>query len=228
MVIAIDGPAGAGKSTVARGVAQQTGLHLHGQRRDVPLRGAAGTRLARSDALAAGAGARIELGGGSAAGDRAEGGAAGRPRRDRGDPHAGGLGEGFAGRLRPGCARGAGRVAAGAVVQRRLGGRGSGHRHGGRSRCRAEGLPHRRSRRAGAPARRGARPRSGGGAGRTSPTRPARLRARAQPAAGGCRCGDARHHRARCRRRGRAHRSAGFPHTASAHQSRSGTALPRP
>ena len=46
MVIAIDGPAGAGKSTVARAVAERAGLHLPRLRRDVPLRRA---RVARRD-----------------------------------------------------------------------------------------------------------------------------------------------------------------------------------
>ena len=40
MVIAIDGPAGAGKSSVARAVAGRARLHLPRHRRDVPLRGA--------------------------------------------------------------------------------------------------------------------------------------------------------------------------------------------
>ena len=46
MVIAIDGPAGAGKSTVARGVAERARLHLSRFRRDVPR----GRRSRRSGA----------------------------------------------------------------------------------------------------------------------------------------------------------------------------------
>ena len=38
MVIAIDGPAGAGKSTVARAVAERARLHVPRHGRDVPLR----------------------------------------------------------------------------------------------------------------------------------------------------------------------------------------------
>ena len=40
LLVAIDGPAGAGKSTVARALARRARLHLSGQRRDVSLRGA--------------------------------------------------------------------------------------------------------------------------------------------------------------------------------------------
>ena len=65
MVVAIDGPAGAGKSTVARAARRQARLQLPGQRRDVPLRRAAGARASPdADALArlAQGGADIELG----------------------------------------------------------------------------------------------------------------------------------------------------------------------
>ena len=47
MLVAIDGPAGAGKSTVARAVAQRARLHLPGLRGDVPRRGARRRRAIR-------------------------------------------------------------------------------------------------------------------------------------------------------------------------------------
>ena len=47
MVIAIDGPAGAGKSTVARARRRRARLHLPRLRGDVPLRGAGGDRARR-------------------------------------------------------------------------------------------------------------------------------------------------------------------------------------
>ena len=63
LLVAIDGPAGAGKSTVARAVARELGLHLPRQRRDVSLRGAAAAGRARARAGAARArGARSSCG----------------------------------------------------------------------------------------------------------------------------------------------------------------------
>ena len=74
-------------------------------------------------------------------------GAAGRPRRERADPLAGGIRGGLPRGRRPGCARRSRVRPARADRTRRLGGRGPGHRHGRRARRRAEGVPHRRSRR---------------------------------------------------------------------------------
>ena len=106
MVIAIDGPAGAGKSTRRQGGRGSARLHLPRHRRDVPL------RRAREPAT------RGDPGGARAADTDL----AGRPRaarrrgRHRRDPHARGLRARLAGRGRPGGAPRDGRASSGGCM----------------------------------------------------------------------------------------------------------------
>ena len=142
MLIAIDGPAGAGKSTVARAVADALGftyLDTGAMYRCVALADAARRPTTRLRCA-------IELDG-----DRV---AARRRGRHRRDPHARGQRAGLAGRRPTRGARGARRAAARADRRRRLRRRGPRHRHRRRARRRAQGLPHRLARGARAPPRR--------------------------------------------------------------------------
>ena len=202
MVIAIDGPAGAGKSTVARAVAARARLHLPRLRGDVPLRGAG--RASRPESTPT------------------------TPRRSA--PLAAGLEIGFDGR--PGAARrrdvsaairepevtaAASRVSVHPRVReamvarqraadrrRPLRRRGPRHRHRGQPRGAAEGLPHRLRRGAGA-APGGRRPaRTSRRCSPPSADRDARdTRARARRPARRRGRGRARHHRRSSARRGR-------------------------
>ena len=144
-VVAIDGPAGAGKSTVARAVAEALGftyLDSGAMYRSVALaaaeRGVPPAQLADS--------IRIELAGNTIRARRPR--AARRRDVTSSDPRPGGLGGGVAGGGRSGRPQGDGRRAAPAARARRLGRRGARHRHGRRARRRAEGVPHRRPARA--------------------------------------------------------------------------------
>ena len=95
MVIAIDGPAGAGKSTVARAVARELGFTYLDTG---AMYRAVGTRRAREDATPGRGRAADRDRGRRPRADR-------RPRRHRRDPHARGLGGRIAGRRRPRRAR---------------------------------------------------------------------------------------------------------------------------
>ena len=90
MLVAIDGPAGAGKSTVARAVAARARLHLPRLRGDVPLRGAGRLRVTARSPEIAFDGDRVLLDG--------------EDVTER-DPHARDQRAGVRGRHRPGGAR---------------------------------------------------------------------------------------------------------------------------
>ena len=148
--IAIDGPAGAGKSTVRASVARELGLHLPRHRRHVP-RGGAGSRC-RNRGRPRPAGREMASRWTTAPpadepgvlldGRRRER-RASAPRRSPTRPPA----------WRPtGRQRRHGGQAAAPAEQRRLGRRGPRHRHGRRPRRRAEGVPDRRRARARPPA----------------------------------------------------------------------------
>ena len=145
MLVAIDGPAGAGKSTVARAAARRARLHLPRLGRDVPLR-----RAGLADATRRRSTSRSTATACCSTG-RTSRDAIRTPEISREASRRG---------RRPGRARGAGRAPAGAHRLGRLGRRGPRHRHGGRSGRRAEGVAGRRPRRARAPARAARRARS--------------------------------------------------------------------
>ncbi len=131
MVVAIDGPAGAGKSSVAKAVAAHARLHLPRHRGDVPRVGLAAREQDRPPADVA---REIAI-------ERRRPGDDRRARRDRGDPHPAGRGGRLEGRRRP---RGPGRARrppAGARGRGRLGGRGPRHLHRRRARRRGQDLP---------------------------------------------------------------------------------------
>ena len=172
MVIAIDGPAGAGKSTVARGVADGARLHLPRLRGDVSLRGAGRDRARgrtsttprRSAQLARSL--EIDLDGDRVVLDGRDVSNAIREARvteasSRVSVHPP-VREAMVARQRR-------LIAAGALCRR-----GPRHRHRGQPRLAAEGLPHRLAPRSG---RGAARPRAGrtrrraGGAARARPAR---------------------------------------------------------
>ncbi len=130
MLVAIDGPAGAGKSTVARAAADALGftyLDTGAMYRCVAL-----ARL--RDPQADPAALDIRVG--------ATGAARRRGRHGR-DPRSAGQRGRIADRRRPAGASGDARHPARTARQWRLGRRGSRHRHGRRPRRRAEDLPHR-------------------------------------------------------------------------------------
>ena len=147
MIVAIDGPAGSGKSTVAREVARRLGftyLDSGAMYRAVTL-GAlddgadlddgAGARRARRPARHRAAPPRRR----QRAGDRR------RPRRERRDPRAPRHRRQLDGRRPSGGASRAARQAACADGGRQLRGGGARHRHGRGSRRAGEGVPDRRS-----------------------------------------------------------------------------------
>ena len=145
MVIAIDGPAGAGKSTVARAVAERLGftyLDTGAMYRAVAL--AAARRDDEAAAIAAGRRHPSRR-------PRA----ARRPRRHRRDPHAArSAGPPRASPPTRRCARRSCAKQQAILARRRLGRRGPRHRHGRRAGRRGEGVPHRLARGARAPPRR--------------------------------------------------------------------------
>ena len=165
MVIAIDGPAGAGKSTVARAVARAARLHVPRHGGDVPRRrprrgGASDEPPARSP---------------SAIDDRASATACCSTAATSPTRSARPRSREAASRVAadPGVRAALVRQAAGDHRRRRLGRRGPRHRHRRRARRRRQGLPHRRrprSARAAAPRRRGGDPEHGPGASRTRAT----------------------------------------------------------
>ena len=200
MVIAIDGPAGAGKSTVARGVAGGARLHLPRLRGDVPQRRACGasrrastsTTPRRSPSSPSDSTSRLVGSGVLLAGEDVS--AAIRT------PEVTAAASVVS--VHPGVREAMVAAPAGDDRGRRLRRRGPRHRHRGQPRLAAQGLPHRERRGARPPPRRADRRavRAGArGAGRARPPRP---RARAWRAARRRRRGRARHDRAR-RRRGR-------------------------
>ena len=208
VLVAIDGPAGAGKSTVARALADRLGytyldsgamyrcvaLLALGQPHDEPA------SLARR--------ATIELG-------TASPGAAGRVLLDGRDvtdairaPEASEAASRVAGD--PGVREALVAAQRELIARGDLGRRGARHRHRGRARRRAEGLPDRRCPRARAQTSGRAGRGPGHGARRADPARRARRDARAQPAASRTRSREAGHDRSDGRRGRGADRSALF------------------
>src|SRR3954447_9228572 len=133
MVIAIDGPAGAGKSTVARAAAERLGftfLDTGAMYRCVGLAAAQTGEppAAVAERLAIEVGERVLLDGRDVTVAIREPSVSAGASRVAG-PHGGGCARGG----RPGRAGGAGAQAAGGDGRGRLGGRGPRHRHGGRA-----------------------------------------------------------------------------------------------
>ena len=148
MIVAIDGPAGAGKSTVARALARALGF---GYLDSGAMYRAVGLMTLRTR--------RRRLRSGRAARARARRPGGGRRRgRDGGDPRARGERGGLEGGHQPGRAGGARAQAARAARRRRLGRGGPRHRHRRGPGRPGQGLSHRRPR--------GARPATGDRAGR--------------------------------------------------------------
>ncbi len=145
-LVAIDGPAGSGKSTVARGVAAALGLptlDTGAMYRAIALAALdAGVELDDADAVAARGADRRHHG-------RAGRHHARRPRRVRRDPRSAGDRRGVDGVGAPTGPRGARRPSAGLGRAARWGsGRRPRHRHGRVARRAPQGVPHRERRRA--------------------------------------------------------------------------------
>ena len=174
MIIAIDGPSGAGKGTVARAVSEKLGyrhIDTGAMYRAVGWKALHDGAVARRRGGAGGAGRARRAGGRGRRGGR------GRPRRHAGDPNPrDGQDRGGGGAAAPG-ARGAGGAAARDWRARRRGDGGPGHRHRGVPGRAGEGLPGCFRRRARPPAGQRHRPfgrrrragRRRGGAGRPGP-----------------------------------------------------------
>src|SRR3954453_8002952 len=172
MVIAIDGPAGAGKSTVARAAAERLGftyLDSGAMYRAVALRGGDPVAVARDGRLELGE--RITLDGEDVTERIREPWVSEAASRVASDPA---VREALAAPQRR-VLSGGGWGAAGPDPPRgRLGRRGPRHRHGGGARGGRQGLPHRLPRGARAPPRRGARHGPRGRAARAGHARRAR------------------------------------------------------